>query len=517
MLDNLFHYYSNLSIAKKLRFTGIITAFFAGSFSIVLIFFYQYSNQKEFLKIETEVLGKIVAQNISSAVLFNDQEFMSTSLKSLIYQKRVKHAYVTDSKFNTMTSYHHSKEAVKEELLQRLSKSNNSLWDSQNLYIKIPISVDENIIGFLILVSSLNEFIESMIQEMLVIIFIVILAMIVSFKLRVRLIDSILIPIARLNESTHKIIQTKNLTTNVEIYNNDEIGELATNFNHMINTIQISNEKLIANNEELESRVNERTSELQELNLELDQRVKNELHKRLEQEQILIQQSRFAAMGEMIGNIAHQWRQPLNALGLLLQNLENAYEMEMLDKEYIDRTIEKGNRLTGTMSQTIDDFRNFFKPNKDSVTFTISSSLKSTLEMLRSSFDNSIISVHQDIDESVNIMGVPSEFSQVILNILNNAKDALVENRLDDRQLYIRVFDDENSAYLEIEDNAGGIPSELLEKIFDPYFTTKDEGKGTGIGLYMSKTIIENNMHGTLKVKNNKNGAIFSIQIKKSI
>ncbi len=320
-------------------------------------------------------------------------------------------------------------------------------------------------------------------------------------------------PIVSLN-SAAKRVANGDLDVEVKIDSKGEIGELASSFNHMVNTIKLSNKKLQTYNEELELRVNKRTDELSKLNAELDQRVKDEVHKRAEQEQILIQQSRFAAMGEMIGNIAHQWRQPLNALGLLLQNIENAYEMDMLDEAYVTRSVEKGNRLTNSMSQTIDDFRNFFKPNKESSVLRVISSVESTMGMLRSSIENSMITINEEIDESVSIKGFSSEFSQVILNILNNAKDALVENKEDDRQLYIKVFKDEAYAYVEIEDNAGGIPTDILEKIFDPYFTTKDEGKGTGIGLYMSKTIVENNMQGSLKVQNSEHGAKFTIKIK---
>ncbi len=226
---------------------------------------------------------------------------------------------------------------------------------------------------------------------------------------------------------------------------------------------------------------------------------------------MLIQQSRFAAMGEMIGNIAHQWRQPLNALGLLLQNIEIAYQHELLDDAYLDRSIKKGTRLTVQMSQTIDDFRNFFRPNKIAEMFNIHDTVQNAIALIRPSFVHDEIDITFTGDQTVQTMGFPSEFSQVILNLLNNAKDEFVERDIAHKKIFIRLFQEKEAVHIEIEDNAGGIPDEIIDKVFDPYFSTKEEGKGTGIGLYMSKTIIENNMKGRLIVTNTSQGACFSI------
>ncbi len=514
MYKALLKYYSNLSIANKLQFMGIYTAIIAGSLSITFVFMYQYTNKKSFLETETITLSKIVSENITPAIIFNDSKFINDALESLKYKSRIKHAYALDNNSIVLASYHRDEVEIKEEILKKLNKFQEHMWEGLNLYTVVAIKDDTHKLASLVVVSSMEEILIGIVKEMLVIIALVGLSIIFSFRFRVVLKDSILEPIAHLNSRTHEIVKTGDLKENVKVYNSDEIGELAENFNYMMNTIRLSKEKLQTNNEELETRVNERTNDLNELNRDLDRKVQEETHKRAQQEQILIQQSRFAAMGEMIGNIAHQWRQPLNALGLLLQNIENAYEMDMLDEAYIKRSVEKGNRLTNSMSQTIDDFRNFFKPDKEHTVFSIASSIKNTLEMLGSSLRNNMININEEIDESICVKGIPSELSQVVLNVLNNAKDALLDNRSDGRQINIKVFKDESSAYLEIEDNAGGIPKEILDKIFDPYFTTKDEGKGTGIGLYMSKTIVESNMKGSMGVQNSEDGAKFIIKIK---
>ena len=315
-----------------------------------------------------------------------------------------------------------------------------------------------------------------------------------------------------MNDAARKIAQG-DFESKVDITQNGEIGELALSFNNMIEALKNSDKQLRDYNDLLEQKVAERTQDLNSLNQKLDQRVKDEVFKRAEQEQILIQQSRFAAMGEMIGNIAHQWRQPLNALGLLLQNIEYAYETETLDAPYIKQVIEKGNKLTTSMSRTIDDFRNFFKPNKSFEVFSFARAYESTIGMIGSSLSNNMIEIEENIDTSVCSFGLNSEFSQVILNILNNAKDVLVENKVQNKKITVSIYKDNKFSYLSIGDNGGGIKKDILSKIFDPYFTTKDEGKGTGIGLYMSKTIIQNNMHGSLSVENEEFGARFSIKM----
>lgn len=360
---------------------------------------------------------------------------------------------------------------------------------------------------------SLETFYQNMRSEYINSLILLLITLILSLAFTYFLTKWLVGPIILLKNAAREV-SLGNLSAKVTIKTNDEVGELASSFNNMVETIKVSNEKLLNSNLELENRVAQRTKELNELNIGLDKRVKDEVNKRNEQEQMLIQQSRFAAMGEMIGNIAHQWRQPLNALGLLLQNIEYAYEMGILDEAYVERTVKKGNNLTNSMSQTIDDFRNFFKPNKEATVFSVLSTLESSLDMIKSSFANNMIEIIYDIPEKFCIKGFPSEFSQVILNILNNAKDVLLENEIDKKKIMISAIQNDKNLILNIEDNAGGIPEKIMHSIFDPYFTTKEEGKGTGIGLYMSKTIIENNMKGQLSVVNTADGAKFSVKMK---
>ncbi len=330
-------------------------------------------------------------------------------------------------------------------------------------------------------------------------------------------------PILKLRESATLVAGGK-LSERVKISRDDEIGELARDFNLMIAQLENAQKTLKESHSELERKVQERTNELlkktkelEQLNEELDTRVKDAVSKNSEQEQMLIQQSRLAAMGEMIGNIAHQWRQPLNALSLILQNLYYAQEAGELDKEQIERSMIKGQKLTQSMSKTIDDFRNFFQPNKTVVQFNLYDSIVSAYDLISASFKNSNISFNILVDKNITIEGYPNEFAQVLLNILTNAKDALKSNNIQNPCVTINSKIIDNVLYIEILDNAGGIDESILSKIFDPYFTTKAKDTGTGIGLYMSKMIIENSMGGKIFATNVQDGAMFTISIPKKV
>ncbi len=242
---------------------------------------------------------------------------------------------------------------------------------------------------------------------------------------------------------------------------------------------------------------------LQTLNETLEQRVQDETAKRMTQEHLMIQQSRMAAMGEMIGNIAHQWRQPLNTLGLVVQNLAIDYKDGFLDQNSMTEYKDTALRSIEKMSQTIDDFRNFFKPNKEKQRFDAADSLDEAIKLVSESFKNNHIdlSVEKCVEPCI-MFGYPNEFAQVVLNALSNAKEAIAAKKVIGK-VHINMKEGEKSATVIIRDNGGGIPEQIREKVFDPYFTTKE--KGTGIGLYMSKMIMDN-MGGDISIRNVEGG-----------
>ena len=217
-------------------------------------------------------------------------------------------------------------------------------------------------------------------------------------------------------------------------------------------------------------------------------------------QQLLIQKSKMAAMGEMIGNIAHQWRQPLSRLSALFFDIESAYDYGELNKRYLSKRIDEANDLTEYMSKTIDDFRDFFNPDIKKENFNLLNSVKQALSIVDSSLRYYKIEAFIKIDKNIYIMGYPNEFSQAILNIISNAKDAALHRHIKNPKISIYSKKRKDKVFLYIEDNCGGIDENIKDKLFEPYVTTKFN-YGTGIGLYITKLIIENKMGGKIVVK----------------
>ena len=254
-------------------------------------------------------------------------------------------------------------------------------------------------------------------------------------------------------------------------------------------------------------------SELKNLELDLENQVKEKTAQNTKQLEIMQQQNKMASMGEMIGAIAHQWRQPLTEISTSIQNLKYDYKEGYLnDEEFVKEFIDKNKRTVKFMSKTIDDFRTFFRTDKEKQDFKVKETTQAVVNMQLSQLKNYNITLNISGDEFV-YKGLQSEYQQVILNIINNAKDALVSNNIKNPTIDIIL----NNYSISISDNAGGISQDIINRIFEPYFTTKEQGKGTGMGLYMSKMIIEDNMGGNLEVKNIDNGVIFIINLEKKI
>lgn len=255
----------------------------------------------------------------------------------------------------------------------------------------------------------------------------------------------------------------------------------------------------------------EAEEQLIKLNIALEHRIQAATEEAATNERLMLQQSRHAGMGEMIGHIAHQWRQPLTALGLLLQNVELDARDKLIDSAELGQKVRQAFHLVAVMSSTIDDFRNFFQPVPHDVSFNIHDCVLGVLRLLDASLNFAEISVTVDAPGTCEILGRPNEMAQVLLNLLSNAKDALVFYRPDNRQIRISIGTEDGMAVIRERNNGDFISAEHIERIFDLYYTTKTEG--TGLGLYMCKQIINQHFKGEIGVANTDDGVEFVIRV----
>jgi signal transduction histidine kinase len=253
------------------------------------------------------------------------------------------------------------------------------------------------------------------------------------------------------------------------------------------------------------------SNELEALNKKLEKRVKQEVEKNLKKDSIMIHQTRLAQMGEMMSLIAHQWKQPLSAISATSSGLHIKIELDMYDKEFFLRSLTKIEEFVNHLSTTIDDFSNFFKPSKRKSEFFIYKSIDKALSIATYSLSKKTIDLVLDVDKSLKVKTYQNELVQVLLNLIKNAENILIKREVKEPKIWIKVFKKDEKKVIQICDNAKGIDKKVLPRIFEPYFSTKATKNSTGLGLYMSKFIIEDSLGGKLEAKNDEKGAVFSI------
>ena len=303
--------------------------------------------------------------------------------------------------------------------------------------------------------------------------------------------NATIIPILDDNGKIEEFVAIRHDVTNV-ILLNEHLTQLRVELNEL--------------NQSLENKVKEQTKELTILNANLEKRVEEEIAKNEQSSRIMFRQSRLASMGEMMANIAHQWRQPLSELSIDLFKMKQNLE----DKDEFLDTYEHAKQVIKNMSNTIDDFRNFFNANKPVENFLVSSCVDDAMIMLKGTLDRNDIKIDVKSQKNVCVYGYQSELTQVFMNILVNAKDAFKNSEIKNKKIQISIKSNKNSAIIDIKDNAEPIKDEIMERIFEPYFTTKHKSSGTGLGLYMSKMIVEH-MKGEIIAENLKNWVNFKI------
>ncbi len=253
--------------------------------------------------------------------------------------------------------------------------------------------------------------------------------------------------------------------------------------------------------------------ELKNFNTALEERVRTEVAKNIEKDIQLMHQARLAQMGEMVSLIAHQWRQPLNIISTAATDLDLKIQLGSMDEETFQKNITTINKLTQHLSATIDDFRDFFKVTKEMEETSVDDVIMVTLKIVKEYIEDKNIMIHTDLNCSGTFNSYPNELKQVVINLLKNAEDALLDKNVKAASIDIKSYSDATHFYFEVCDNAGGIHADVINNIFDAYYTTKEEGKGTGLGLYMSKKIIEEHCGGTVSVTNTDNGACFRVSL----
>ncbi|MBF0321101.1 MAG: response regulator [Nitrospirae bacterium] len=264
--------------------------------------------------------------------------------------------------------------------------------------------------------------------------------------------------------------------------------------------------------EEKNLRLQQTQDELLTLNSNLENRVAEEIKKRRRNEQILIQQSKMAAMGEMIGAIAHQWKQPLHALALMVQDTELAFEAGELNMDYIGDSVNKSMGLIQLMANTADDFRNFLKPSTQKTVFDVSAAFHDVLNLFSEQFNSILIQLNAPKTHNLLSAGYLNEFKQVILNLLSNSRDAIAAKGHREGYISIDIEEGQGNVIVQVRDNGGGIAEPVMDKLFEAYVTTKGDA-GTGIGLYMSRAIIEEKMAGKIYATNIMGGAEFTVEL----
>jgi len=263
-------------------------------------------------------------------------------------------------------------------------------------------------------------------------------------------------------------------------------------------------------NETLELRVVKKTKELEELNHTLEERINEEVSKNEQKQKVMFLQSRQASLGQMLANIAHQWRQPLTELNLTLFSMKKAAQNS--DDEKLAEFYDESKNIIKNMSETIDDFTNFFNPQKEKHLFFVNESIEEALSLMDKMLKENMISVKTKLEE-LEVLGIHNELTQVIINLIKNAKDSFLSKGILIREINIELKKEDDFAKIDIQDNAGGISKDILENIFEPYFTTKHQSSGTGLGLFMSKMICQKGLDGDLEVSSKKGVTSFSIKI----
>jgi len=527
MIEKIKVFYFN-SIKRRVIVTIVLT-------HVILmgIFVYDLINeQQKFLKKQSfeqlKSLTKSVAQNSVSWILSNDYVGLEELIDSISKYPNLEYAMILnkEGKIIAHTDLEYVNMYLSDELSVAFlfSKKIEPILLIQNKKIIdyiTPIFRDEQHIGWARIAINQDKISQNLQTILYEGVLFILIAIVTGYLFAYFLATNITKDLYSLIKIATQTA-TGNRNKRVNLNRKDELGILGNEINRMLDImernekeLEISNKelekdivklefmdnKLTQLNRDLEKKVEEKTFELKKLNENLKKEIQEEVEQNRQKDNMLFQQSKMASMGEMIENIAHQWRQPLSLISTSASGIKINKEYGTLSDELLDEAVDNIMNGTKFLSNTIDDFRDFYKVDKTKERFNIKEVLDKTLKLTSSRFTNRAIKVIKDCEE-LYILGFENELIQVFINILNNARDQLENFSHDERFIFISVKKDENRAVISIKDNAGGIKEEIINRIFEPYFTTKHQAKGTGIGLYMTEEIIEKHMFGNLLIQN---------------
>lgn len=523
----------DLPIRRKLALLEVATAGIALFIMSVLLVTIAFVSKREYAFTDLNVKADLVAQNAAHALLFSDEKTAGQVLSELRIEHSIVYAAIHDTQGATFAEMNrHS--AGSKTIPAHFPAAGAHEFSGRYLLLTKPMVIDHETIGTLLFQKDMAALYWELVEEVGMLYATSLIAILMASLFFRHFQKTITDPIHALSQAMARVTQRGDYQVRTSVSNRDELGQLGAGFNTMLETIAQRDLELARNNARLEETVFLRTEALEKTNLELrrqiaerehaerqlqalndslEQRIQNEVALNREMDHLLVQQSRHAAMGEMIGNIAHQWRQPLSVLGLILQNIAMDHEDNDLTDEALKRYVTDAMKSIRQMSTTIDDFRDFFRPNRLKEKFKSGQAVEASLNLMSASLKNNNIEVDVSGPDNIEIYGYPNEFAQVLLNLISNARDALVERKPNRPSIEIETCADmgNRTFAITVRDNAGGIPDNIAEKIFDPYFTTKE--MGTGIGLYMTRTIVEQHMGGKIFFRNQGDGAAFTITL----
>ncbi len=486
-------------------------------FLILIINFYlNVSNTKEqlfnYFEKSNYTITKLLTSNIRTYLQNKEYDKIRNFIHSIdsIY---IQNIYILDSHGKIILDKSSSMQATtKYPLYSTLLKNSTIINDKQYLSIKV-VKIFDKMLGSIVIQGNMNQYHIEINKEVNLLILYTILFALLSMLSSFIIARSITKPL-------EDIIAKIQYTADNEELTFDKQPQVE--YEYLTNAIQSKHNSLYNLNIHLEDEVTHKTLELKSLNISLEERIEKAIYDLQQKEKLLQQQSRHAQMGEMIAMIAHQWRQPLSAISttvfsIILKSKRKKFDLstpeaQSIHLEYLEKNLESIQNYIQSLSQTIDNFRNFFKPEKFKEYCLVNHLIGNALQIIQTPINNNNIEIKTKLDSVQSIKLFNNEITHIVINLLKNAEENFIEKKISGGEILIYTYDQEKSIIIEISDNGGGIDTGIIKKIFDPYFSTKKEKNGAGLGLYMAKVIVQEHNQGSLRVENRNKGVCFIIQ-----